>query len=356
MPAAASRGQRQRVLRQPPVRWRPPPVPKLLLAALASTGVLLCRRGPGPTAVAAASACRGASARRLWTPTLRVSRQLAIRAAAATAAPQADLGSCRLDAAGTDAKAAWQHIEALRQRLRRVPDVPMWRGRPAIEDVNLLWWFLRDRRLDVAESAEKLLHCLRWRRSFRVDRLGPELFSKELRTRKAYLHKHTDIVGRPVLVAIAQRHSILERRLEDSCRMCAWFMERALDKLDLVDPPPLGCGDATRDTTAVLVAGDASSAEAPVEQALGVFDLRGFSPLQADLEFAKFLVEALHEYYPGRFGRVLFVDAPEVFSSFWDNVRPLLRKYASLIEFVSAEEVRRCYFAPGCEPPELVRR
>jgi hypothetical protein len=36
------------------------------------------------------------------------------------------------------------------------------------------------------------------------------------------------------------------------------------------------------------------------EQLLGVFDLRGFGPANADLRFAAFIVEAFFEYYPRR--------------------------------------------------------
>lgn len=220
-------------------------------------------------------------------------------------------------------------------------------------DDGLLWWFLRDRHLDVAEAVLKLQHCLQWRRAFRVDYLGPENFSAELRSRKAYLHQHADIVGRPVLVVIAQRHNLMKRRLEESCRMCAWFMERMMDRLATAEPPK----PATSESDA---SGDLAEEAAPfeaVEQALGIIDLQGFSPLQADLEFAVFLVQALHDYYPGRFARILLVDAPDIFRSFWENVRPLLHRYATLADFVTAEEVRSRYFyKPDLAPAELQGR
>ena len=122
--------------------------------------------------------------------------------------------------------------------------------------------------MDEAEAAEKLLKCLKWRQDFSVEKLGPELFMKEMRSRKAYLHAHPDIIGRPVLVVVASRHNVLERRFKESCCMCAWYMERVLDKLRTLEP---------------------SSAEdeqiEPIEQAIAIIDLNGFSPLQADLEF-----------------------------------------------------------------------
>jgi len=88
------------------------------------------------------------------------------------------------------------------------------------------------------------------------------------------------------------------------------------------------------------------------EQALGIVDLRGFSVEQADLQFAYFLIEVLHEYYPGRFGRVLLVDAPPVFVSFWESIKPMLHRYATLCGFVGRRDVRR-YFADGECPDEF---
>jgi len=216
---------------------------------------------------------------------------------------------------------------------------------------------LRDRRFDVNEAVAKLSHFLNWRQSFRVEYLGPELFSPEMRSRKAYLHQHADVVGRPALVVIAQRHNMTERILQQSCQMCAWFMERTMDRLATEDPRQLLEGTGSEG----LVGGSGSeesrgSEHEDVEQALGIIDLQNFSPLQADLDFAVFLVQALHDYYPGRFGRILLVDAPVVFKSFWENVRPLLHRYAVLADFVTAREVCSRYFAPGKAPVELQGR
>lgn len=256
------------------------------------------------------------------------------------------IGGTEIDGGTEDPAIAWKLIDRLKQRLEQLPELPGWRGKPAAQNDGLLWWFLRDRRLDVGESVSKLEQCLRWRREFRVDYIGPEHFMGEMRSKKAYFHKHRDLAGRPVLVVVAQRHNLFERRLDESCSMCAWFLEQTMDKLATLDPParPNEVGSRRAPGT---------SGAQPVEQALGIFDLRGFSPMQADMEFATFLVQAIHSYYPGRFGRILLVDAPDIFRSFWQNVRPLLHRYASLADFVSAQEVCDKYFAPGEAPSEL---
>lgn len=260
------------------------------------------------------------------------------------------LGSCYIDAPVVrDMRLVQRRLEDLRRRLTRVRDLPPWRGQPAVTNTSLLWWFLRDRRLDVAAAAAKLERCLRWRQEFRVDTLSPESFSSELSTRKGYLHRHRDLAGRPVLVAIARRHNVLNRVFEESCRMCAFFMERAMDQLGTLEPPLQPIQDGGRR----FAEGEAPSTQP--EQALGIFDVRDFSPLQADLEFAGFLINMLHSYYPGRTGRVLFVGAPKVFKDFWAGLQPVLGRYAALADFVTVEEVQRRYFAEGMAPVEFQR-
>eukprot|EP00930_Biecheleria_cincta_P070958 TRINITY_DN58518_c0_g1_i1.p1 TRINITY_DN58518_c0_g1~~TRINITY_DN58518_c0_g1_i1.p1 ORF type:complete len:652 (-),score=95.60 TRINITY_DN58518_c0_g1_i1:215-2143(-) len=267
--------------------------------------------------------------------------RLLLRAAAAAAeTPEWDIGSKYIDQGDVDAATAWDRIEQLRQRLLSYSDLPAFNRRPATDNAGLLWWFLRDRRLDVNEAEQKLVKCLRWRQEFRVERLGPELFAKEMRTRKGYIHRHTDVAGRPVLVTIARRHNVFARSLQESSQMCAWMLETALGSLSMLEPPSRG-GD------------EAPSPSPPPEQALGIFDLRDFSPLQADLEVAIFLIEVLYNYYPGRTGRVLLVGAPDLFKSFWKEIKPLLGHYSSLADFVTAEELCDRYFEPGLEPPEF---
>eukprot|EP00913_Durusdinium_trenchii_P001712 g1584.t1 len=247
------------------------------------------------------------------------------------------VGSTYIQPTDVEPATAWARIAEVQQKLKGYADLPKYHHQPAVDNAALLWWFLRDRRLDVNEATEKLVKCLRWRQKFRVEYLGPDMFMKELRAGKGYVHEHRDLAGRPVMVAIARRHSIFERDLLESSRMCTWMLETALKRLSMAEPPKK----------------PAQEPEGPPEQALGIFDLRGFSPLQADLEVAGFLIEALYNYYPGRTGKVLLVGAPELFKAFWDNIKPLLGKYSKLADFVTVDELRENYFKPGLEPPEF---
>ncbi|XP_028784033.1 uncharacterized protein LOC114740078 isoform X2 [Neltuma alba] len=62
------------------------------------------------------------------------------------------------------------------------------------------------------------------------------------------------------------------------------------------------------------------------------------------------LFDAFYYYYPRRVAQVLFVDAPLIFKPIWQMAKPLLKSYASLVKFCSAETVRKEYFTPETLP------
>lgn len=49
------------------------------------------------------------------------------------------------------------------------------------------------------------------------------------------------------------------------------------------------------------------------------------------------------------------VDAPWVFQPPWRLIRPMLRKYARLVRFVNAEQVRNEFFTPETVPKDFKR-
>uniref|UniRef100_A0A1D2A6B2 CRAL-TRIO domain-containing protein n=1 Tax=Auxenochlorella protothecoides TaxID=3075 RepID=A0A1D2A6B2_AUXPR len=107
----------------------------------------------------------------------------------------------------------------------------------------------------------------------------------------------------------------------DSQRLCAWILDAALAAL----PPGQEC-------------------------VLGIFDLKGFSLQNADLGFARFLVDALFTYYPRRLGQAVLVDPPWAFQPGWSVVKPWLGKYGDLVRVCSARQVGVEYFQPGTAP------
>ncbi len=52
--------------------------------------------------------------------------------------------------------------------------------------------------------------------------------------------------------------------------------------------------------------------------------------------------------------QVLLVEAPWVFRPAWEVIRPLLRKYAALVEFANIADVRALYTPEKC-PPDFLR-
>eukprot|EP01026_Neomeris_dumetosa_P036174 TRINITY_DN2910_c1_g1_i5.p1 TRINITY_DN2910_c1_g1~~TRINITY_DN2910_c1_g1_i5.p1 ORF type:complete len:104 (+),score=15.53 TRINITY_DN2910_c1_g1_i5:2-313(+) len=72
---------------------------------------------------------------------------------------------------------------------------------------------------------------------------------------------------------------------------------------------------------------------------LAIFDMRAYGPGNTDLQFIKFLIDLLFIYYPKRVGRVLVVESPWVFRPVWEVVKPLLFKYAQLVQFCSLRDV-----------------
>lgn len=194
-------------------------------------------------------------------------------------------------------------------------------GKP---DEDTLKWFLRDRKLDVDETVDKLTNMLKWRQDFHADDLTWEMVAKEASTGKAYLHKHKDVSGQPVIVIRSSLHNTGEFSLDDSKRLCVLILEKALKEL------PEG-----QDTV------------------LGIFDLKGFKQKNGDLGFARFLREIFFTYYPKRLGQVLFIDAPWIFQPSWNLFKPLLGKYAGLVAFVNREELRANYFTPETVPEDF---
>jgi len=194
-------------------------------------------------------------------------------------------------------------------------------GTPSDETLR---WFLRDRVFDVDAAAKKLEDMQRWRTEFKVDAITSQDVAAELASGKAYLHTHKDVNNRPVIVIRVPKHVTGEFSLDDSKRLCVHLLEEAISQL-----------------------------EPGTETLLGIFDLRGFASKNADLGFVRFLVDIFFTYYPKRLGKVVMVDAPFIFKPGWAMVKPWLKKYSALVQFVSREQLAEQYFTPQTLPPEF---
>ncbi|XP_004508888.1 uncharacterized protein [Cicer arietinum] len=197
-------------------------------------------------------------------------------------------------------------------------------GRNGRDDEDMILWFLKDRKFSVDEAISKLTKAIKWRQDFEVSKLTEESVKDVAQTGKAYVHDFLDINDRPVLVVVAAKHFPKAQDPADDERLCVFLIEKALSKL------PTG-----------------------KEQILGIFDLRGFGTENADLKYLTFLFDVFYYYYPKRLSQVLFVDSPFVFKPIWQLIKPLLKSYASLVRFCSAETVRKEYFTDKTLPPDF---
>ena len=185
-------------------------------------------------------------------------------------------------------------------------------------------WFLRDRQYDPVEAEEKLLKMAQWKQEIDLDNLSPEGFSEELARGKVRLHDYKDVLGRPVIILDASKHFIGEFPVSSTQKLCAYAVREAMDQLNT-----------------------------EVETFITVYDLRNFRTANADLQFIKYMIDLFFVYNPKRLGQSLLVDAPWVFQPVWQITKPLLRKYAKLVRFVSASQLREEYFTENTVPREF---
>ena len=191
----------------------------------------------------------------------------------------------------------------------------------------LLAWFLRDRKLDADKAREKLDKYLAWRSadggaydvaSLRRD---PDV-DAEASTGKAGLLDELDAFGRPVIYVTLTKHDAETRELARTCKLCVRLVDEALERM--------GCGYGDHNS----ITASSSSAET----LLCVFDLRNFTMKNADIEFVKFFIKCIFDYFPKRISQVLLIEPPWVFTPVWQIVKPLMGKYASLVRQVKASD------------------
>lgn len=189
-----------------------------------------------------------------------------------------------------------------------------------LADDDTMRWFLKDRALDVEAAAEKVRKYNTWRVENQYDNISFESVREEFDTGKAVLLEERDLLGRQVVSVTLTKHVIAERDLEDTKRLTVYLLDKGLERIR------------------------AGAANGCPETVLAVFDLRGFSAANADIDFLKFFIECIVTYFPKRVSEVLFIEAPFVFRPVWSVVKPWLGKYSSLARFVTVEEAN-AYFA-----------
>ena len=86
-----------------------------------------------------------------------------------------------------------------------------------------------------------------------------------------------------------------------------------------------------------------------------VWDMRGFSGANADLDLAKFcILDVFRKYYPKRLEQVAAVDSPWAFKPIWAILKPIIGKYSSVVKFCKTQDVLD-NFEEGKAPACLTR-
>jgi len=184
----------------------------------------------------------------------------------------------------------------------------------------LLAWFLRDRKLDVDKAADKTKKYLQWRSEDGYENLSrSQEVEEEALSGKAVLLNERDVLGRPVVYVTLTKHDVETRELARTCKLCVKLVDEALETLRNEGP-------------------------GASETLMCVFDLRGFSMKNADIDFVKFFIKCIFDYFPKRISQVLLIEPPWVFTPVWQIIKPLMGKYASLVKQTKAKEAKE-YFA-----------
>ncbi|GMH21499.1 hypothetical protein Nepgr_023341 [Nepenthes gracilis] len=253
---------------------------------------------------------------RLYPNVLRPSSIFPIRYSKPTQIRRFSVQNCSM----LDANDSRKLILEVKEKLEKdYSSLPL--GKNGRDDEEMILWFLKDRKFSVDDAIKKLTKAIKWRQDFRVSELTEESVKSVAETGKSFVHEFPDVDGRPVLLVVASKHFPLMQDSVDDQKLCVFMIEKALSKL------PAG-----------------------KEQILGIVDLRGFGPQNADVMFLTFLFDVFYYYYPKRLGEVLFVEAPLVFQPIWQLTKPLLKSYASLVRFCSVETLRKEYFTEDTLP------
>lgn len=190
----------------------------------------------------------------------------------------------------------------------------IWAFTKADDPDALLLRFLRARKWDVHAALVMMISTNRWRshevhldddllgkgeehyRNQSYNASGPtrklaEDFMAQLRMGKSFVHG-TDREGRPICYVRVRLHKGGE------------FGEESLEKLTVY----------TIETTRMML-------RAPVDTAVIVFDMTGFSMANMDYTPVKFMIKVFEANYPESLGAILVHRSPWLFHSIWNIIR-----------------------------------
>jgi len=203
-------------------------------------------------------------------------------------------------------------LEALSELVRSAAELNLTPTEKAWMDEACLSRFLRARRYHVQKAFRQLHETIVWRRSFGVEQLmlDPELadVKRQSETGKLYVHGK-DRFGRPAVFMKPRLQNTSERKTaHEQMRQLVYTLERAVAEM-----------------------------VPPVEKICLVIDFPGYSLRNApSIKVQRQTLKILQDYYPERLGFAVCIDAPAIFWTFFEIVKPFIdRRTSAKIQFCS---------------------
>ena len=168
---------------------------------------------------------------------------------------------------------------------------------------------------DHLKNTEAMIHrTFKWRKANKVDeivQLDPSLKAKGT----LYL-RNRDADGKQLLVFDCKKHFKSEVKIEDMQKMLIYFLER-VDRED-------------EDGGMVTI----------------VYDCSGSGLKNLDMEYIRYMIDILRDYYPWKFKYILVLNMPCVLSAAWKIIKSLLPTAAvKKIKFIDQTSVQE-YIKP----------
>jgi len=169
----------------------------------------------------------------------------------------------------------------------------------------------------VEKSANLLFETLEWRKKFEIEKLHPDMFSVEASTGKMYLNGF-DKFGRPVMYMRPRLENTSD--YENQIRYLVYTLERAISAMD----PTRG-----------------------VESWVFIMDFRGHNLTNTvPISTSKEVLNIITTCYPERLGLSIMLDAPFIFSVFWNIIYPFIPPVTKQkIKFCSSSSQKKALFS-----------
>ncbi|CAG8772324.1 10061_t:CDS:1 [Racocetra persica] len=172
--------------------------------------------------------------------------------------------------------------------------------------------FLRARKFDLTKAKKMFLDCEKWRKEFGVDELVKSFDYKErdevMKHYPRYYHK-TDNDGRPIYIEEIGRMDV--KALYQITTLERQMQNLVVEYERLADTRLPACSKKSGKL---------------IETSCTILDLKGVS-LRSFASVSSFVKQASNigqNYYPERMGKFYIINAPMLFSSVWNFVKPLL--------------------------------